>query len=159
MRQCGDFVRFCAGLVGADAPAVNILSRAVHNWKVSNRLMQTDLQRLNAEEQKIAKLIAARLIVSVTDVATVIIETERCTKMVGVYGLPLQVCESYHELMKTSQQGAERILKENLLHCAGNGSHCHSLLRKSFSVPLAIEVMKITNRVKACEQTREPFLI
>ena len=84
--------------------------------------MPTDFQRLNAEEQKIARLIAARLIVSVTDVAAVIVETERCTKMVGVRGLPLQICEAYHEIKQTSQEEAERILKENLLHCAAEAA-------------------------------------
>ena len=64
--------------------------------------MPTDFQRLNADEQKIARLIAARLIVSVADVAAAIVETERCTKMVGVRGLPLQICEAYHEIMRTS---------------------------------------------------------
>jgi hypothetical protein len=80
--------------------------------------MPTDFKHLNAEEQKIAKLIAARLWVPVADVAAAIVETERCTKMVGVRGLPLQVCESYHEIMPTSQEEAERVLKENMPHCA-----------------------------------------
>ena len=53
--------------------------------------MPTDFQRLKAEEQKIARLIAAWLIVSVADAAAAIVETERCTNMVGVRGLPLQV--------------------------------------------------------------------
>ena len=78
--------------------------------------MLTDFQRMNAEEQKIARLIAARLIVSVTDVTAAIVETERCTKMVGVRGLPLPICEAYHKAKQTSQEEAERILKENLLH-------------------------------------------
>ena len=50
------------------------------------------------------------------------IETEHCTKLVGVRGLTLQVCESYHGLMKTSQEEAERVLKENLLHCAAEAA-------------------------------------
>lgn len=80
--------------------------------------MPTDYQRLSADEQKIGKLVAARLIVSVADVASAIIETERCTKLVGVQGLTLQVCEAYHEGMRTGQEEAERMLKENMLHCA-----------------------------------------
>jgi hypothetical protein len=54
--------------------------------------LPTDFQSLNAEEQKIAKLIAARLWVPVADVAAAIVETERCTKLVDVPGLTLQVC-------------------------------------------------------------------
>ena len=48
--------------------------------------MSTEFQRLTRDEQKIAKVIAARLIVSVAYVAAAIVETERCTKMVGVPG-------------------------------------------------------------------------
>ena len=81
-----------------------------------------DPQRLTAEEQKIARLMAARLIVSVADVAAAIVETERCTKMIGVRRLPLQICEAYQELRQTSQEEAERILKENLLHCAAEAA-------------------------------------
>jgi len=48
--------------------------------------MTTDFQRLNADEQKIARLIAARLIVSIVDIAAAIIETERYTMVVDVRG-------------------------------------------------------------------------
>lgn len=66
--------------------------------------MSTDFQRLSQDEQKIAKLIASRLWVPVADVASAIISTERCTKLVEVPGLTLQICEALHELMKTSQE-------------------------------------------------------
>ena len=49
--------------------------------------MSTEFQRLTRDEQKIAKVIAARLIVSVAYVAAAIAETERYTKMVGLRGL------------------------------------------------------------------------
>jgi hypothetical protein len=84
--------------------------------------MPTDFPRLTAEEQKIAKYIAARLGVSVANVATDIIETECYTKLAGVQGLTLQVCEAFHAEMKTSREEAERNLKENLLHCAAEAA-------------------------------------
>lgn len=79
--------------------------------------MLTDCHNLNAEEQRIAKLIAARLAVAVADVAAAIVDTERWTKLVGVTGLTLQACEAYHVEMKTAQEELKRILKENLLQC------------------------------------------
>lgn len=56
--------------------------------------MTVDFQRLAADEQKIAKLNADRLMWSDADVAAAIIQTEHCTKLVNIRGLALQVCEA-----------------------------------------------------------------
>lgn len=84
--------------------------------------MTVDFQRLAADEQKIAKLNADRLMWSDADVAAAIIQTEHCTKLVNIRGLALQVCEAQHEEMQTAQDEAERTLNENLLNCAAEAA-------------------------------------
>jgi hypothetical protein len=46
--------------------------------------MPTDFKRLTRDEQKIAKLMASRLWVNVAEVVAAIIDTEHCTRLVGV---------------------------------------------------------------------------
>ena len=55
--------------------------------------------------------------------AAAIAKTERCTKLVDVPGLTLQICEeSVSRAMQTSQEEAKRVLKENMLHYAAEAA-------------------------------------
>ncbi len=84
--------------------------------------MPTAFQRPTRDEQKIVRLIAAQPWVPVADAAAASVETERCNGLVGVRGLTHQLCEAYHEIKQTSQEEAERILKEKLPHCAAEAA-------------------------------------
>lgn len=85
-----------------------------------NHLLPTEFQCLAQDEQEIARLIAARLGVPMSKVFAAIVGTERGTKLASVKGLALQECEAFQDKMKISQGEAERILQENLLHCAAD---------------------------------------
>lgn len=62
--------------------------------------MSHDYQRLTPTERKIADVIAARLRLSVTDVAAAIVNTKRCTDIEGLTGVYFVICQMYRELLE-----------------------------------------------------------
>ncbi len=61
--------------------------------------MGRDFQRLTPAERKIADVIAARLLLPVTDIAAAIVNTNRCVDVEGLTGVYIDICQMYRELL------------------------------------------------------------